>query len=118
MEILQPLTLNWLAKMPTLTIKMFISMRNGSYKRQNAGTNIYNGNVSVNGNNVTFNTRRGTLKFAGEENQEFGGGTNTLTFNKLINTKQVEVLPSTNLLPSIVYYNSPAVLFIPTQLSH
>ncbi|MBP6512579.1 MAG: hypothetical protein KA347_07915, partial [Bacteroidia bacterium] len=42
------------------------------------------GNVSVNGNNVTFNTSGGTLKFAGEQNQEFGGGSNTLTFNKLI----------------------------------
>ncbi|MBP6511983.1 MAG: hypothetical protein KA347_04885 [Bacteroidia bacterium] len=63
---------------------VYFNAGTGAIQAANAGTNIYNGNVSVNGNNVTFNTSGGTLKFAGEQNQEFGGGTNTLTFNKLI----------------------------------
>ena len=63
---------------------VYFNAGTGAIQAANAGTNIYNGNVTINGNNVTFNTSGGTLKFAGEENQEFGGGTNTLTFNKLI----------------------------------
>jgi hypothetical protein len=63
---------------------VYFNAGTGPIQAANAGTNIYNGNVIVNGNNVTFNTSGGTLKFAGEENQTFGGGTNTLTFNKLI----------------------------------
>jgi hypothetical protein len=63
---------------------VYFNAGTGAIQAANAGTNIYNGNVSVNGNNVTFNTSGGTLKFAGEQNQEFGGGSNTLTFNKLI----------------------------------
>ncbi|MBK7965944.1 MAG: hypothetical protein IPK10_12110 [Bacteroidetes bacterium] len=63
---------------------VYFNAGSGAIQAANAGTNIYNGNVLVNGNNVTFNNSGGTLKFAGDQNQEFGGGTNTLTFNKLI----------------------------------
>ena len=63
---------------------VYFNANSGAIQAANAGTNIYNGNVIVNGNNVTFNTSGGTLKFAGEQNQEFGGGTSTLNFNKLI----------------------------------
>ncbi|MBP6511584.1 MAG: hypothetical protein KA347_02815 [Bacteroidia bacterium] len=63
---------------------VYFNAGTGNIQAANAGTNIYNGNVIVNGNNVTFNTSGGTLKFAGEENQTFGGGTSTLTFNKII----------------------------------
>lgn len=63
---------------------VYFNAGTGAIQAANAGTNIYNGNVNINGNNVTFNTSGGTLKFAGEQNQEFGGGTSTLTVNKLI----------------------------------
>jgi hypothetical protein len=39
----------------TYNIDVYFNAGTGSIQAANAGTNIYNGNVSVNGNNVTFN---------------------------------------------------------------
>ncbi|MBK9318160.1 MAG: hypothetical protein IPM91_04540 [Bacteroidetes bacterium] len=87
---------------------VYFNAGTGPIQTSNAGTNIYNGNVAVNGNNVTFNNSGGTLKFAGSEDQEFGGGTSTLTFNKLIVDKP----------GGIVTLNQPITIDSSLQLSN
>ncbi|MBK7965625.1 MAG: hypothetical protein IPK10_10300 [Bacteroidetes bacterium] len=63
---------------------VFFNAGSGPIQAASVGVNTYNGSVIANGNAVTFSTNGGTFKFTGSENQTFGGGTNTLTFNKLI----------------------------------